>query len=711
MPASHLTFELPSGALRVVARALAAWGALGLGALAYAGEALEEDDLVQIYGGKGFVSIATGSVQPVARAPAIATVITAADIEAIGARTVEDALVMVPGLHVSRSAYFNNPIYSFRGVHTQFNPQVLVLVNDVPQTNVFGGDRGTAWGTVPVELISRIEVMRGPGSALYGADAVTGVINIITKSPEEQKGTRLYGSYGSYQSAAATLAHGSTDGPIHYSAFVHVGRTDGADGTIRADRQTQLDALFGTSASRAPGAQNLGLRAVDAGFEARYEDFTLRGNAKKRDDVGTSVGVANALDPHGKGWEERYSLDLGWRNNSLFKNWDLSLRAAYDDYNDHADLTLLPAGATVFPFVSTFPQGMLGEVSKWQRQSIFSGAAIYSGFSDHRLRFGAGYEKSDLYRVEESKNYFFGPGGLPLPLPGGMTEVFGSDAFIEPHSRIMRYVYGQDEWSLAPDWVLTAGVRYDRYSDFGGTTNPRVALVWEASYNVTAKLIYGRAFRPPSFVEQYNINNPVATGNPNLQPETVESREAAVSWQVTPGLHLGANAYDFTMRDVLRFVPDGSGGNTAQNTGQLRGQGFELEAAWDANRQLRLSGNYSHQRTWDPETGKDPGNSPRNRAYARADWRFMPGWSLNTQVNWVADRHREAGDTRGPIRDYTLVDLALRTEAPGRQWSVTLAVNNLFDVDAREPSPFPGYIQYDLPLPGRQIGLIGNIAF
>jgi outer membrane receptor protein involved in Fe transport len=692
--------------------AVALWSCLSLAAMA--GTATpDEEDLAQIYGGKGFVSIATGSVQPVTRAPAVATVITAADIEAIGARTVEDALVMVPGLHVSRSSYFYNSIYSFRGIDTQFNPQVLVLVNDVPLTSVLLGDRGSGSGTIPVELISRIEVMRGPGSALYGADALTGVINIITKSPEELKGSRLYGSYGTYQTGELIASHGVAEGPVQYVGYVRVGKTDGPDETIRADRQTGLDHLFGTSASKAPGPLNLGMEGVDAGVDMRFEDFTLRANYKRRTDVGTAVGVASALDPKGNGWGDRLGLDFGWRNNKLANDWDLSLRATYTHTNEHSKLILFPPGVA-FPPISTFSDGILGNVATWQRQSILSGAAIYSGITDHRLRFGAGYQKSDLYRVEESKNYTFVPvpgfGSIPVPL-GGMVDMSGNQAFIEPHIRTNRYVYGQDEWSLAPDWVLTAGVRHDRYSDFGGTTNPRAALVWEAAYNVTAKLIYGTGFRPPSFAELYNINNPVAVGNPNLKPETIKSTEAAVNWQVTPNLSVGANVYDFTMRDILRF--DSTTG-IAENAGELKGQGFELEFAWDATRQLRLSGNYSQQRTWDPETGKDPGYAPRHRAYGRADWRFMPGWSLNTQVNWVADRRRESGDPRGPIEDYTLVDLALRTEGKGRQWALTLAVHNLFDVDAREPSPLTSpfvYIPNDLPLPGRQITVIGNIGF
>ncbi len=673
---------------------------------------LEEEDLAQVYGGKGFVSIATGSVQPTARAPAVATVITAAEIVAMGARSLDEVLVQVPGLHVSRSVNFNSPIYSFRGIHTQFNPQVLVLVDDLPITSIVVGDRGVAWGAVPVEMISRIEIIRGPGSALYGADALTGVINVITKSPDELEGTRGSVAVGSFNTGQAFFSHGSADGPIRYLGYFYQGRTSGSDRTIRADQQTALDQMFLTSASLAPGNMNLNVRETDIGLKASLGDWSLRMGYKKRSDLGTGVGLSSALDPVGKGWGERFGADVQWRNRDWFRDWELSVRANYDDYYEKSDLVLFPPGA----FGGAFPDGMIGSPYKWERHAGFSGSATYAGFRDHRLRVGAGYQKSDLYRVEETKNFelvtdpMLGP--VPAPL-GGLVDVSESSPFIRPHSRIVRYVYGQDEWTLARDWVLTAGVRYDRYSDFGGTTNPRLALVWEAAYNVTAKLLYGKAFRAPSFVELYAINNPVAIGNPSLKPETIETREAAVTWQVTPELQVGANAYLFRMKDVLRQVAnsDPSTGNTAQNAGELSGRGFEVEMAWDITRQIRLTGNYSHQQTWDPDTGQDPGNAPRNRVYLRGDWRFAPGWSLNAQTNWVADRRREPTDARGPIADYTITDIALRTEAPGRGWSATFAIKNLFDVDAREPSPAPGLIPYDIPLPRRQFVLQGDIAF
>jgi len=131
---------------------------------------------------------------------AVATVITARDIEAMGATDLDQALESVPGLHVSMSNVALNPIYEFRGIATKNNPEVLMLVNGIPITNVLWGERGQIWGGMPLENVARIEVIRGPGSALYGADAFSGVINIITKTAADIKGTEYGLRAGSFNS-------------------------------------------------------------------------------------------------------------------------------------------------------------------------------------------------------------------------------------------------------------------------------------------------------------------------------------------------------------------------------------------------------------------------------------------------------------------------------------------------------------------------------
>ena len=106
----------------------------------------EEEALIELYGDEEIISIATGSAQPISKAPAVATVITAKDIKEMGATDIDEALETVPGLHVSRRARQNLPIYTFRGVFDQNNPQVLMLVNGISINNLFVGDRSQVWG-------------------------------------------------------------------------------------------------------------------------------------------------------------------------------------------------------------------------------------------------------------------------------------------------------------------------------------------------------------------------------------------------------------------------------------------------------------------------------------------------------------------------------------------------------------------------------------
>ena len=183
---------------------LLAW----VGTAAAANVAEDEADLAAIYGDKDSISLVTGSKQPLRRAPAVATVITADDIAASGATDLDEVLETVPGLHVSRSTIVNQPIYVMRGIYSNpTNPQILLLQNGVPMTSLYSGDKGNVWGGLPLENLARIEIIRGPGSALYGADAYAGVINLITKTAAEVHGTELGARAGSFNSQDAWVQH------------------------------------------------------------------------------------------------------------------------------------------------------------------------------------------------------------------------------------------------------------------------------------------------------------------------------------------------------------------------------------------------------------------------------------------------------------------------------------------------------------------------
>jgi outer membrane receptor for ferrienterochelin and colicins len=697
IPSSENTPQLASGGPSASRWAWPIWLIL-CSPLAWAAPTDDEAELAQAYGDKSVVSIATGSAQPLRRAPSVATVITAEDIQAMGAADLDEVLETVPGLHVSRSTQTQSVVYVMRGIHNDLNPQVLMLVNGVPMTTLVVGNRGVVWAGMPLENVSRIEVIRGPGSAVYGADAFAGVINVITKSASDIKGSQVGLRLGSFDSTDAWWLHGGKWGAVDVAAYLRSGKTAGSRRVVEADAQTGYDGLFNTRASQAPGSLNRGWEGVDGSLDLSLERWRLRLGYVERTDVGSGSGAASALDPNGRSDSRRMTADLSYQAVNWADDWDLSLQWSYMNYRERSSLVLLPPGT----FGGTFPEGMQGSPQKWEYHSRFNTALTYTGWSRHRVRFGAGYADENLYRTRETKNFFLG-GGLPAYL-GSVQDVSLTSPFLFPHRREVGHAYAQDEWNFAQDWTLTAGLRHDHYSDFGGTTNPRLALVWDVDYNLTAKLLYGRAFRAPAFGELYAINNPVALGNPDLKPERIETLEGAVLWQATPAVHLEAGLFEYRMRDILRLS-----GTQFANSGKQVGRGVEFELTWDAKRDLRLSGNFAHQQSTDKTTGQDAGNSPQNQLYGRADWRFRPGWLLNSQVNWVAGRKRVAGDTRPAIKDYTTFDLSLSTQKSKAAWDWSLTVKNVFNADAREPSPYGQpfvSLPNDLPLPRRTIYLM-----
>jgi len=671
--------------MKIYKRSLLALLALIWGTSAHAATQSEEQELALAYGDKSFITIASGSRQPIARAPSVASVVTAEEIAAIGAADLDEVLETVPGIHVSRSPIGYNPIYTIRGIDTQYNPQVLMLVNGIPITGVYVGNRSQIWAGMPVDNIARIEVIRGPGSALYGADAYSGVINIITKTSTDIDGTQLGIRAGTFNNRDGWVQFGGIMKGFDVAAYLRAGTTDGQRQIIEAD------AISATPFSLAPGPVNLARDAIDGRIDLSRDKWRLRAGYQQRSNARTGAGVASALDPIGNNFGERINSDITYQDKNFARDLDVTAQASYFYITEQSDLTLYPPG--VYPPAPgyTYPDGVIGNPYKWERHLRFNLSAIYTRFQNHKLRFGAGTQSDDLYRIKDTNNYTIPPYGV-------VQDVTDTYPFIRPHDRRVNYVYAQDEWAFTQDWYLTAGVRQDHYSDFGNTVNPRLALVWETAYNLTSKLLYGRAFRPPSFAELYNINNPVLLGNPNLKPETNESVELAFIWQATGNLQTNLNLFQYQMKDILRVDSN----FVMQNAGQQHGQGLEAEIVWEARENLSITGNYSQQRSIDETTNMDAGNAPRHHLYARADWRFVPRWIVDAQLNYVADRKREPSDTRPAIADYHTVDITLRSQRKNQGLDFAFTVRNMFDADAREPTPAPGLIPYDLPLAPRE---------
>lgn len=687
-------------------------------------DADSELDFAGFYGDEDFVSIATGSVQPIAKAPAVASVITAKQIQSMGARDIDQVLETIPGLHVSRSPLYNS-MYIFRGINTDFNPQVLMLINGIPLTNLFQGDRNLIWTGMPIEAIARIEVIRGPGSALYGADAFAGVINIVTKGPEDIDNNVVGASIGNFGTSEMWLSASGEQGELAYSAVIELGETDGSDEQIASDAQSLFDLISGTSASNAPGSVNRSAQNMDVRLEAIYKKLHVRLGGQIRKNVGDGAGVAETLNPQNKFASKRFNIDFTYTEDELFKDTSIEFQASYLDTSQEIEgnFILYPAGsrgpffdALGTPLFPSFPDGVIGNPEIFENH-LRAGVRIeYKGIERHNISMGSGYYHGEIDKVTEEKNFGFNPFTGMIILPGDpLVDVSDTPlVFLTEDKRENHYLYFQDVWLLDNDWELTAGVRHDKYSDFGSTTNPRLALVWSTSYRLTTKFLYGEAFRAPSFAQTRAINNPLILGNIDLKPEEIKSYEIAFDYRPNYDLTLNTNFFYYDWSDIIQFVPDvntNGSTRTAQNSGEQTGYGMEFEVNWFASENLTISSNFSIQKSTDETLDVAASKSPERQLYLRGNWQLPQEWRINMQANWVIDRNRMIGDIRPQVDDYVIFDLSLR-KILVESFEIGIAVNNLFDEDAREPSPnsaLTPFIPNDLPLSGRTV--LGEIRY
>ena len=327
---------------------------------------------------------------------------------------------------------------------------------------------------------------------------------------------------------------------------------------------------------------------------------------------------------------------------------------------------------------------------------------LQDGLGNHQLRLAGGltYQEED---AKETKN--FGPGVLDLSsrqlrdspcLPpfflcqvdGKVDSVTGTPwIFMKDQDRTVWYLSVQDQWHFARDWDLTLGLRYDDYSDFGSTWNPRLALVWDASQKLTSKFLYGRAFRAPSFAELFAINNPVALGNENLDPEIINTLELAFDYRASFDLHTGFNLFWYKIDDLIEFTAVEGGAQEARNIGEQTGYGVDLEADWQPRPDVSVTANYTWQNGEDSKTDTDIAMTPEHLLYLQGQWRFAPGWRLGANWRWIVGRSREFNDPRGSIDDYQWVNLTFGYDAPAGHLGITVQARNLFDERGHEPSP------------------------
>jgi len=642
---------------------------------------LSMDDLMSLK-----IKISTNADQTLSRAPSVVSVITSEDIRATGATNLSDVLQGIPGITIRSNLFGFRPFATFRGADSK---HTLLMVNGAPLKDLVWAS-GIFYKGLPTNMIERVEIIRGPGSALFGSDASAGVINVITKTAGRIEQSEAGVRAGSYDTQAGWVQHGGKWNSFDIGFTGELSHTAGHNPFIAVDGQG------------AAGHARYGWDGADLRFSMDRENWRLLADYWHHGNVETGLTGGGVLDPVTSGDDNRLNLQLLYNNAAFAQDWGLNaeLRFRDLDYASGDGFQERPPGynCTVAKdcndgTLGIYPNGLINRQRSAERQLNFEASGLYTGIKEHAIRIGGGYNWQDLYFVEHLVNYGTGPNGIALPLAGPLVNLAGSPyAFAPEKPRYISHLFLQDVWTLSNDLELTAGARYDHYSDFGGALNPRLALVWQSSDRLTTKLMYGQAFRAPSYLELYALTA-ATKPNPALTPEQSDTWDLSFSYSASKDLKLGLDIYQFTQTNLIS--QDSS--NKFQNIGNRTSRGIELEAQWQATKRLRVSSNLTHIEEADSTF---PSSLPKQKAYLRADWAFTPNWNWNVQANWIGKRTLSAGNVRDPLNAYTLVDTTIR-HFHRADWEFSASIRNLFDVDAREYTS--SSIPNNLPLPGRSL--------
>ena len=311
-----------------------------------------EDDLIGLYDEEELISIATGTEQQVRFAPSVASVITRQDIEESGARTLDEALEMVPGLHVSASFNRQDAVYSIRGIHTPTNPQVQLLVDGVQVTQTFSGARPYNY-TLPAAHIERIEVIRGPGSAVYGADAFAGVISVTTVAAADGEATKKLG--GRLTTFDDTKSIDTRETWLHYRDEIggldvaislnHVKNDGDEDQIVEVDSQTQEILTLNAAASLAPGPLETRYELLSSQIAIGGDGWNATAFTWNLNDGGLGTGGGQALDPVGADSSDYYGVKLDFDPHEIADDTTISGKLGATVLDQEPKFVLFPQNA------------------------------------------------------------------------------------------------------------------------------------------------------------------------------------------------------------------------------------------------------------------------------------------------------------------------------------------------------------------------------
>lgn len=483
----------------------------------------------------------------------------------------------VPGLFITQRGYAGYGVsdgaagtISMRGLTGAGTAvRTLVLIDGHPNyAGIFGHPIADSYQSLMTE---RVEVLRGPASMLYGSYAMSGVINIVTKKPQDGTHAYLHAGYGSFNTAETEFSVNTQQGKLSAVASGSYNRTDGHRENLNFEQFGGYGKLGYEISKNWNASANIDITRFKASYPGPENAPLL--DADQDITRGTSaIFLENSYDRTSGGASLFYSWGDHWIN---------------DGYN---------VGATPKIFRFTSYDEMLG-VSAWQSINLFEGNRVTAGVDFYRYGGKVVYDsivnRTDSLLIDRRENELAG--------------------YIEMRQDIGTWL------------TLNAGLRADHHFSIGTEFVPQAGAAFHLPANAEIKLSVAKGFRYPTFKDNYLF----PPQNPDLEPESLWNYELSFSQAIFDGrLHYGINLFHMDVKNTIQALPKG-GRPLNQNTGELKNSGIEVEASYLISKVFSVNGNYSYLKMETPVAG-----APEHKAYLGGSF-SSKGWHASTGLQYI----------------------------------------------------------------------------
>lgn len=625
--------------------------------------------------------------------PSVLTVLYSEDLQALGVRTLNEAFDFVPGIETSMSSSGNSQVIT-RGASEPNNFVYIKMKYFIDGVDV----DYNYYADFPIELIDRIEVLRGGASAIYGQGAFLGAVNVITKSSRKSADNSVNVEIGSFDyRKGSTLLHTQVSGwDVGVDAYYKKhNRTVDASNAPVALLPDPLPAMYGVNGTfSSDKISREGLREGGFGLIAHNDEWTFTSRYFQKH-TQSYYGFFGLLDFDDSGYTEYRTATAQLDYNSKISD-DLTLTADVGVLRDHYEVN------TYYYQIEPNMVGLKNPHFNMQhtKQTTYAEAALESQqFENHKIKIGAYAGYLDLRQNDYSTNVdAINHIGVPDPFnptvywanQTQLTTLTGNTGFYNlPDTKQTLLSYYLQELYHASDALnVSLNVRLDDYEFFNSMLSWRGALVYSLDDINIFKLIASRAYRAPSYTEAYLTNHlGIYVGNPALKPERVDTYEAAYIY-TRSAQTLRANLYYSIYKNAIDASFDNL--DIYQNISKNRySHGVELEYTqeFDNRSKLMINGSYTQYNYTNVNLGTNVQIDNPNISQVLAHAAYI--YPITSSLGWnnVARYYgkKELAKYNGKIDDVLLFDSTLRY-CYNKDFTTSLMVKNALNSTYYYPS-------------------------